>query len=196
MKKILLLAAILTPLVGCSSTPKLTEDEASNQIAENLAAGNIDDAEEIFDDIDGSDHHVQAVYATVYERAGIYYRKDRYDESIHMLRFLTDHYPDAGAPRLALLYAHFLRRGQLSAAPDRKELKEIGKLVKTIRKEDEKYPWWVDLAAAQAAIDAGKVDAARKEYGNFKAKWDGKPREARFYVEEFDRYFQTQDREA
>ena len=195
MKKFLLLAAILTPLVGCAST-KLTVDEASHQCAENLAAGNIEEAEDIFDDVDSKDEYVEAIYATVYERAGVYYRKDRYDQAITMLRFLHEHYPDAGAPRLALLYAHFLRRGTMDAAPDRKELKEINKLVKTIRKEDEKYPWWVDLAAAQAAIDAGKVDTARKEYGTFKAKWDGKPREARFYVEEFDRYFQTQDREA
>ena len=196
MKKMLLLTAILIPVAGCASTPDMNEEEASHAIAENLAAGNVEEAEEIFDDVDGDDSYVDAVYATVYDRAGVYYRKERYKESITMLRFLSEHYPDADAPRLALLYAHFLRRGQLENAPDRKELKEIGKLVKTIRKKDDQYPWWVDLAAAQAAIDAGKVEEARKEYGTFKAKWDGKPREARFYVEEFDRYFQTQDREA
>ena len=192
----LLLAAILVPLIGCG-TPNLSEDEASNQIAENLAAGNIKDAEKIFDGIDGSDHHVETVYATVYDRAGSYYRKDRYKEAINLLRFLHEHYPDAGAPRLALLYAHFLQRGRTRGAPDRKLRKEFDGLIKEIRKaDDEKYPAWVDLAAAQSAVDAGKTGAARKEYGKFKSKWDGKPREMRFYVEEFDRYFRTQDQES
>lgn len=193
MKRILLLAAILIPATGCSSTPKLSPDDASNKIAESLVAGNVDDAEEIFDDIDGSDHHMQAVYATVYDRAGNYYRKERFAEAIVMLRFLHEHYEGAAAPRLALLYAHFLYRGKREDTPERDELKEVGKLVKEIRKADEHYPWWVDLAAAQAAVDAGRLNDARKEYAVFKSRWDGQPREARFYVEEFERYFRTVD---
>jgi len=194
MKRILLLAVMLIPVTAaCSSTPDLSPDDASNKIAEDLAAGNVEEAAETYDDIDGSDHHRQAVYATVYERAGSYYRKERFPEAIVMLRFLYERYPDAAAPRLALLYAHFLNRGRQETTPERDELKEVDTLIKEIRKADEHYPWWVDLAAAQAAIDAGKMNDARKEYALFKTKWDGQPGEARFYVEEFERYFRTKD---
>ena len=86
-----------------------------------------------------------------------------------------------------------MNRGAQEGAPERDEIKEVGKLVKEIRKQDEHYPSWVDLAAAQAAVDAGKLSTARKEYAVFKSKWDGQPREARFYVEEFQRYFETID---
>jgi len=194
MTRTLLLLAVLIP--ACAGSPDWSADEASNAIAENLVAGKVDDAEAIFDDIDKSDHHMQAVYATVYERAGRYYRKGRYAEAIVMLRFLRERYGDAEAPRLALLYAHFLQRGEASTPPDADAVKEVRGLVKEIRQKDEKYPWWVDLAAAQNAIDGGRARDAREEYAKFKAKWDGRPAQARFYVEEFERYFATQDRGA
>jgi len=193
MNKFLILAAILLPVTGCRGTPDWTADEASNAIAEKLAAGKVDEAEEIYDDIEGSDDHEQAVFATVYDRAGNYYRKEKFDASIRMLRFLHEHYEDAEAPRVALLYAHMLRRGQIEGAPADDDVKEMRSLVKEIRAKDAKYPTWVDLAAAQAAVDAGRVADARQEYATCKSKWDGSPREAQFYVEEFDRYFQTLD---
>lgn len=188
-----ILAAVIIPLAGCGSTPDLSPDDASNQIAENLAAGKVEAAEEIFDGVDRSDEHRSAIRATVYERAGAYYRADRFREAIALLRFLNEHYPDQSAPRLALLYAHFHQRGKTNAVPGAKNLKEVNGLIETIREEDEKYPAWVDLAAAQAAVDGSRIETARKEYAQFKSKWDGRPREFAFYVEEFERYFRMLD---
>ncbi|MHC4953266.1 MAG: hypothetical protein ACYTGZ_05200 [Planctomycetota bacterium] len=189
-----MLTAILIPMFGCSSTPDLSADEAANQVAEHLAKGNVKDANELFDDLEDSDHHRETVYAVVYSRAGDYYRKGQWSAAARNLRFLHEFYPDAAAPRMALLSALLQQRAAQSRAPDGKQVKEMKGLVKEIRKADENAPAWVYLAAAQAAVDEGRIDHARKEYSTFKSKWDGKPRELRAYTTEFERYFESVDK--
>ena len=188
-----MLLAVFLPSLGCSSTPNATADEAANQISDHLVAGKEKEANDLFDDIEDSDHHREAVRSVVYARAGDYYRKGRYDIAARKLRFLHANYPDAAAPRIALLYALMGERSMRSAKPSSKQIKEVKALVKDIREhEDEKNAnIWASLVSAQVAIDEGNIDQARKEYSAFKAKWNGKPREMRSYTTEFERYFAT-----
>ena len=191
-KHLLLIAAVLLPTIGCSSTPDRGPDETADAIAQQLAAGKLDDANDAFENVEDSAEHRDAVYATVYERAGGFYRKDKYKQSADMMRFLCEQYPKADAPRVALLWTLFRERAASSKEPTSKQLKEWNGLVKKIRSDDEKnYSVFVDLASAQAAVDEGRLDRAQSEYARFKSRWNGKPREMRFYVEEFDRYFET-----
>ena len=186
-----MLAAILLPAVGCGSSSNLTADDAANKISDLLIAGDVEEANELFDDIDRSDHHVETVYAVVYARAGDMYRKEKWSVASIQLRFLHEHYPDAAAPRQALLYTLLRRRAQQTGEPDAKDVKEVKRLIKDIRKVEENPSPFVALAAAQAAVDEGRVDVARKEYAAFRATWDGRPRELLEYTVEFDRYFET-----
>ena len=185
-----MLAAILLPAVGCGSFTNLTADEAANKISDLLVAGEVEEADDLFDDVDGSDHHVETVYSVVYSRAGDMYRKQKWSVAAVQLRFLHEHYPDAAAPRQALLYTLLRRRAQQTRAPGKNEVKEVKRLVKTIRKAEETPSPFVALAAAQAAVDEGRVDIARKEYEAFRASWNGQPRELLEYTVEFERYFE------
>jgi hypothetical protein len=191
MLRAAMLAAILLPAVGCGSSSNLTADEAANRISDLLVAGEVDEADDIFDDVDGDDHYRETVYSVVYARAGDMYRKQKWSVAAVQLRFLTEHYENAAAPRQALLYTLLRQRAEQDKAPSSKEVKEVKQLVKTIRKAEEHPSPFVALAAAQAAVDEGRVDEARKEYDAFRAGWDGQPRELLDYTVEFDRYFMT-----
>jgi len=191
MLRAAMLAAILLPAVGCSFAPDLTADEAANKISDHLVAGEVDEAEDIFDDVDGNEHHRETVYSVVYARAGDMYRKQKWSVAAVQLRFLSEHYEDAAAPRQALLYTLLRQRAQQTRTPSTEQVKEVKRLVKTIRKQEENPSPFVALAAAQAAVDEGRVDVARKEYDQFRASWDGQPRDLLEYTVEFDRYFMT-----
>ena len=191
MLRAAMLAAILLPVVGCGSSSDLTADEAANKISDLLVAGEVDEAEDIFDDVDGNEHHRETVYSVVYARAGDLYRKQKWSTAAVPLRFLTEQYPKAAAPRQALLYTLLRQRAATTREPSEEQVKEVKRLVKTIRKAEEKPSPFVALAAAQAAVDEGRIDVARKEYDIFRASWDGRPRELLEYTVEFDRYFMT-----
>jgi len=191
IRRAAMLAAILLPAVGCGSSSDMTADDAANKISDLLVAGEVEEANDLFDDIDGSDHHVETVYSVVYARAGDMYRKQKWSVAAVQLRFLHEYYPDAAAPRQALLYTLLRQRAQQTRAPNAKAIKEVKRLVKATRKAEEKPSPFVALAAAQAAVDEGRVDIARKEYDAFRATWNGQPRELLEYTIEFDRYFMT-----
>jgi len=186
-----MLAAILLPAMGCSFGSDLTADDAANKISDLLVAGEVEEANDLYDDVDGGEHHRETVYSVVYARAGDMYRKQKWSVAADQLRFLHEQFPDAAAPRQALLYTLLRQRAQQTRAPSTKEVKEVKRLVKTIRKAEENPSPFVALAAAQAAVDEGRVDTARKEYDTFRATWDGQPRELKEYTVEFDRYFMT-----
>lgn len=186
-----MLAAILLPAVGCGSSSDLSADDAANVISDHLVAGEVEEADDLFDAVDSSEHHVQTIYSVVYARAGDMYHKQKWSTAAVQLRFLAEHYPDAAAPRQALLYTLLRKRAAQRKQPSTKEVKEVKRLVKTIREAEENPSPFVALAAAQAAVDEGRVDIARKEYDAFRATWDGQPRELLEYTVEFDRYFMT-----
>jgi len=190
-----MLAAILLPAVGCGSSSNLTADEAANKISDLLVAGEVKEADDLFDDVDGDEHHVQVIYSVVYARAGDMYRKQKWSTASVQLRFLHEHYPDSAAARQALLYTLLRQRAGQTRTPNTKQIKEVKLLVKTIRKAEEKPSPFVALAAAQAAVDEGRVDVARKEYNAFRATWNGRPRELLEYTVEFERYFSVNEGE-
>jgi len=184
-----MLAAILLPAVGCGSSSDLTADEAANKISDLLVAGEVEEADDLFDDVDGDEHTREVVRSVVYARAGDMYRKQKWSTAVVQLRFLHEHYPDSAASRQALLNTLMFQRAAQTRPPSTKQIKEVKILVKTIREEEEKPSPFVALAAAQAAVDEGRVDVARKEYDAFRATWNGQPRELLEYTVEFERYF-------
>ena len=194
IKQLLLLAVVFVPAVACSSTPDMGPDDAADAVAKLLVERKSEEANDLFEAVEDSGEHRNAIYATVYERAGNYYRKNRYEPTATMLRFLHENYPNASAPRVALLWTLFQRRAAVTDKPSDKEIKEWKTLVKEIRKADEKnYSAYVDLASAQVAVDEGRLDDAEREFTRFRSRWNGRPTEIRFYVEEFDRYFQSKE---
>ena len=189
-----ILAAAMAALLfvpGCKSTSDYGPTEAADKISAHLVAGETGDADSVYAGVRSSESHRDTIYNALYASAREHFESENYDASIALLRFLHRHYPKATAPAEALLYAHLLGRSNTSEKLGRDQIKEMEELIEGLRKTEKSPPAWIDLAAAQASIDAGRLDDARTSLGQFKSRWDGQPAALRPYVTELERYLKT-----
>lgn len=173
---------------ACSSSKGARPAEAAGDIAVKLMAGEEREAEYRFNDIDKDDRDV--AYRVLYDQAHALHQERDYAGAATILRFLARHFESAAAPKEALLYMLFLERARTKKPLDPGAAKEVEQLVGKIRTRDG-APAWVDLAAAQNAVDRNRPDAARAAIQRFESRWDGEPVSLRPYLTEIRRYLET-----
>ena len=105
----LLVALLMVPACRTTSAPPA---ETAGEVAAQLISGDVDADEEAFEAIDDDDDDREVAYNVLYEQAGGLHAQRDYDSSARILRFLVDQYPDARAPKEALLYTLLLQRGR------------------------------------------------------------------------------------
>lgn len=190
MNRYLILPASL--LMACASVPPGEPGEVADAILADLDAGRVSEATERFEAVSSDGRFREAVYPVLYDAASRRYRESQMEQAAPLLRFLSDHYPNAVAAREALLYTLLvIRAGQDAADPQL--LAEMEHLLHRIHAASMDPPVWVDLAATQLEIDRGRLRDARAAYDRFRARWDRQPAELVEYVEDLDRYLQSHD---
>ena len=183
-------AAVLVLLGGCSLAPSDPPGEVASRILEDLEAERTQQAADRFDAVANDERYRQVIFPVVYEAAGQRYRNEELKDAAGLLEFLNDRYPQAAAPREALLYALFIQRAG-SEEPNPDTLARMETLIQEIRALSVSPPGWVDLAAAQNGIDRGRLSDSREAYARFRAEWSGDPPELAEYVTELGRYLET-----
>jgi hypothetical protein len=175
---------------ACATVPADPPGVVGARLVEHIEAGRLADASAEFDAVAANAHYRERIYPIVYEAARRRYADAEPAQAIALLRFLTERYPQAMAAREALLYAHLVHRGT-QVRPDPAALDEIDRLLGELRDSSTPLPIWIELVAAQQAIDRGDLAEARAAVAGFRAGWDGAPAELGLYVEELERYLQA-----
>ena len=183
------LALLLVP--GCASSASYGPDEAADKISAHLVAGEKGDADDVFDDVKKSDSHRTTVYNALYARARDHFESENYIAAVALLGFLVDHYPNAMAVHEALVYAYLMGRSNSATKLKPEQVREMQRSISVLRKNEKNPPAYVDLAEAQALIDAGQLSKAREALTRFKSRWDGQPAALRDYLVELERYLST-----
>ena len=177
-------------LASCATVPTGTPKEVATTLIEDLDAGRVQDADDLFDRIADDDSYREKVYPVVFEAARERYAQGDPAAAAQLLRFMAPRYPDALSVREALLYSLFLERAQ-STAPDPALMEELDEALSELRASATEVPVWVDLVAAQQAVDRGERSAARESLARFLERWEGQPPELLLYVEDLERYLRT-----
>ena len=189
------LAALLAPalLGACMSASVQTfgsPEEATAALIDAAATGDMEEAERIFNSFARSSVERDRVYASLFDAAERRYESGDGDEAANLLALITTKYPNAVAAREALAYSLLIERAERGkASPDLTE--RMMAAIDDVRASTDRPPVWIDLAATQAAIDAGEIDNARRTFGRFLDGWEGNPSALLGYVEDIDRYLKT-----
>lgn len=177
-------------LASCVSTPSGPPEEVAPRIVAALEAGQKAEAEELFEACASDGDASELLYPLLYEEARVRYQKGESGPSARILGFMSGRYPRALAVREGLVYALFLERAR-SAVPAPELVQELDAAVTELRKAASVPPPWLDLVEAQLAIDRGETAAAREAFASFEKGWDGGPAELTVYVEDIDRYLDS-----
>ncbi|MEM1451682.1 MAG: hypothetical protein AAF957_24730 [Planctomycetota bacterium] len=187
------LLAASTLAWSCASTTVSTfasAEEATAAIVTAAANGNADEAERIFDSFARSSVQRDKVYATLYQAAEERYEAGRGQEASLILALVTKKYPKAAAAREALVYARFIERAE-SGSSSEESNREMRAAIDDLRASSGSAPPWVDLAETQLAIDEGDMDLAARSFETFLEGWNGQPESLALYVEDINRYLQS-----
>ena len=177
-------------LAACASTPSGPPEEIAPKIVALLDEDKADDAEDLFERAARADEVRDQLYPLLYETARARYEKGEAQGSARVLRFMAEQYPNSLAVDEALVYALFLERAG-TEEPSSEMVQELGKAIAHLREGTTEAPAWVELAAAQQAIDRGDLGAARQAYARFQlAKRETSPA-LTVYVEDIDRYLRS-----
>jgi hypothetical protein len=141
----------------------------------------------------GDEEDRALAYPVLHGQARTAWEQRDYATCIRINRFLVAHYPERVSAREALLYALFMNRARTGEVPNAATLREMAELGTAIRKVSKQPPVWVDLALAQAAIDAGQVRTARSSMTRFRSRWNGRPAALGDYARELDRWLATHE---
>ncbi|MHC4959328.1 MAG: hypothetical protein ACYTGN_13240 [Planctomycetota bacterium] len=185
-----ILIAALAFFTACSSSPKATPEEAADEISARIVAGEADDADEIYRVVAKSEAHRTTIYNVLYGGARDAFQRGEYKTSSSLLRFLSGRYPKALAVREALLYSVLMERAGATQPMAVETVAEMDALIKELVTGG-KPPVFVDLAAAQVHIDAGRTGAGRAALARFESNWDGTPDGLKAYVAELNRYLDS-----
>lgn len=182
------LPCVLTLLLAaCAGTPSGPPEMVAEGILADLDAGRPQAAAERFRAAAADADVRQRIYPMLYGDARRRYESGDYASAGLCLEFLAEHYPDAAAVREALVYALFLERSRLPAA-DPELVERIGRALTAVHERSVDPPAWLDLVAAQNALDQARPEQARVALARFHAGWDGHPAGLQTYIEDLDRY--------
>jgi hypothetical protein len=176
---------------SCQSVPDKTPTEAAAAMADMIVARDSDAADDMFGRLEASVEHREVAFSVLYAHGRDAYEDGDYPTATRFLRFLERHYPAAGAPKEALLYALFLARVASDEPQSSGSLQEMDRLATAVRTRNGSAPPWIDLVAAQMAVDRGRPADGRESLRRFHARWDGNPPALLEYVEELGRYLAT-----
>ena len=178
---------LLTLALGaCTTTPTAPPRELAETIAADLAAGRDEQANERFADVADEEEYREQLYPVLFDAARARYESGDGAAAAAQLRFLAGVFPDSRSVHEALVYALFLERSSGSSS-DPALVAELTDALTRLATFDETGPSFVDLVAAQAAVDRGDTDAARLALDRFLRVWDGRPAELMPYVEDLGR---------
>jgi len=191
---LLFLAAVVLLLApSCASTggrTYATPEEATAAMITAAVAGDMPEAELIFESFAVDPVQRDRAYVALFGAASERYESGRSAEAANLLTFVTERYPHAAAAREALVYALFLERAEAGAATDASTT-AMKKAISSVRSGVAISPTGVDLAETQVAIDGGDIERARDTFDAFLTSWDRAPAELVVYVEDIDRYLQS-----
>lgn len=191
---LLLLAAfvsLLAPSCASSGGRKYsTPEEATAAMISAAVAGDMPEAELIFETFADDPVQRDRAYVALFGAASERYGTGRSAEAANVLTFVTDRYPHAAAAREALVYALFLERAEAGAANEASS-SAMKKAITAVRAGGATSPPGVELAETQVAIDGGDLDRARETFDAFLVGWDRTPADLVVYVEDIDRYLQS-----
>lgn len=186
-------AALAALLAACASTSVQTfgsPEEATAAMIDAAAVGDMEEADRIFDSFARSSVERDRAYASLFDAAERRYESGDGDEAANILELVTTKFPSAIAAREALAYSLLIERAERGEASS--ELTErMMAAIDHVRASTDRPPVWVDLAATQAAIDAGEIENARRTFGRFLDGWEGNPGALLGYVEDINRYLET-----
>ena len=180
---------LFVTVAGCATTPSGPPEEVAPKIAAALDEGRTKDAQGLFE---GSTSDSEQLYPLLYEEANTRYQKGESAHSAGVLGFMSKNYPKARAVREARVYALFLERAH-DDVPSPELVKDLDSAVAELRKAGGETPHWIGLVEAQLAIDRGERPAAREAFAGFKKAWNGSPEELGIYVDDIDRYLNSQN---
>ena len=173
-------------LGACASTPTAPPREFAEAIAADLAAGRTEQASERYEDVADDEDYREQLYPVLFDAARVRYEGGDGSGAAAQLRFLADVYPDSRSVHEALVYALFLQRSSNSES-DPALVAELTDTLGRLATFDGAGTSFVDLVAAQAAVDRGDSDAARTALDRFLQTWDGLPVELMPYIEDLSR---------
>ncbi|MEM9802178.1 MAG: hypothetical protein AAGA20_17770 [Planctomycetota bacterium] len=183
-------ALFLSSCVSTNVRTFATPEEATAAIVTAAEAGDLEEANRIFDSFARSSVQRDRVYASLFDTAEDRYESGRSGDAASIFAFVSSRYPNAVAARESLVYALFLDRassGQVSAD----STEALANAIDDFRAGSQTPSAWVDLAETQLSIDQGDLGRARTSFDSFLSAWDGSPPELLVYVEDIGRYLQT-----
>lgn len=184
-----LLAAAVLALAACQSTSVQTyssPEEATRAIVAAAEIGDVEEASRIFDTFARSSVQRDRVLVELTDAGLGRLDVGRYRAAAGILSFACERYPGAVEARDSLVRALLLERGTSdSAGPGLTA--ELEEAVADARAVSPSPAIWVDLAAAQVAVDAGELGRAKESFAAFLGAWTGQPASLTPQVEELRR---------
>ena len=190
MKTVIVLSALLLLTSACASNPPGPPGGLALEIMAELDAGRSAQADELFERVATDRSYTEEIYPVLYARAQERYEAGDFADAATLLRFLARHYDRGKAVREALLYALFLDRAT-TPGPRPELTAEIEGVLRDLRTREARTPW-LELVAAQQAIDQDRLPEARQAFERFVTS-DGPTLvpELALYVENVSRYLQS-----
>lgn len=182
--------AYLLALTSCSSAPKESPRTLGYKIAESVERGDIEEAEQLFKKIEGSERHRRGSYPILFDAGAKAYGKGEYLVAATYFRFIAEHYDERSAAN-ALLYSLFLARAAEST-PSRTLQKELEVALEKARRGSDPPNYWVHLIEAQNSIDGNRPGDAAQALQSFRSHWDGQPSDLETYVRDLEKLIASQ----
>ncbi|MEE2940783.1 MAG: hypothetical protein VX460_10395 [Planctomycetota bacterium] len=189
MKNRSILTAAALVLAACQSTSVQTyssPEEATRAIVAAAEAGDGVEASRIFDTFARSSVQRDRAFAELFDAGVSRYEDGRYRAAADVFSFVCERYPRAVNAKECLVYALLLQRSTSETA-EPGLIAELDGAVAAARAASQAPAVWVDLAAAQVAIDANDLARAREDFAAFLGAWGGEPAALMIYVEDLGR---------
>lgn len=183
--KISILLLFCLSFLACQTSPTGPPEDVASEIVLALDSDQPSRAADLFEG--SAEGSRESMYPVLYSAAQERYERGDASASVELLRFMAEHYPEAGAVRQALLYGLMVRRSSQDTATSA-QVAETEKILSDLRESNAALPLWVDLVEAQLRIDQNRLDEARQSFDAFLGAWDGQPVELMVYIEDIDRY--------
>lgn len=155
----------------------------ANRIVEELDAGDVGRASDLFERVQDREEYRDRIYPVVYQAAEARYQRGDAETAARILTFMRAHYPEGNSVRAARLYSLFQQRGQAEEPPPEELLVEIEGALEDLRAGLSDPPAWADLVETQLLIDRGRTEEARASFARFLERWDGRPPGWETYVQ-------------
>lgn len=190
--KIRALLSVSLLAAACASAPRPTgpPEELGPLVVAELEAGRPDAARELLEPALADEAYAERLYPVLYEAAREQYEAGDPALAADVLALVVEGYPEADAAREALASALFLERAGRSQA-DPESVQELAGAIDDARRHLADPPAWLELAAAQNAIDRGRLAEARQSLELFRQTWDGEPAALALYVEDVERWLDS-----